>query len=1054
MVLSLVLLPLSAIAQVAISGVVRETTGEPIPGASVREKGTTNGAATDIDGKFSFRASKANATLVVSFVGYETQEVNLAGRKNLTITLKSDDELLDDVVVVGYGTMKKKLVTGATVEVKGEDIEKMNTSSVLGALQGQTPGVNLQSLSGQPGEGFKISIRGAGTNSDTTPLYIIDGVAGDINSLSPGDIERIDVLKDGATAAIYGARGANGVIIITTKSGRAGKVSVSYDGYFGWQNVLKMPELLNAKQYMQVMDQINVNSGGSPFDWKNITGDKYEGYMDGSDKGTNWLDEIRNENALTTSHSINVAGGSDRGVYSTGVSYMKQNGIFGGPAASNFSRFTARFNNEQTLWRKGDLDIVKFGTQIRYMHTQKSGISIGSQYANPISDALRAAPIIPVYNSKGEYFGGDDYGTEAEGLKAFPGGMYFKNLLNGLAHTQDANNMRKNYRLNMVGYLTVQPIKGLTWRSQFSYRQTSHSWRGYNAVYHDNANVNAENSINNVNQNMSTGWSWTMEHTLNYKFSLDKNNFDVLAGGSLEHWGHQGGESMSASSSDLLFSDFDRAYLTNAQASSGITVGGEPWNDGALGSYFGRINYDYNETYMASVVLRTDGSSNFAKGHRWGWFPSVSAGWAITNEKFMESTQSWLDFLKLRASYGQNGNHNIRPFNFLSTVTFDEKGQYPFNNKNGYTQGGYVGRATNENTTWETSEQWNIGLDARFLSNRLTFGFDWYVKNTRDLLIAAPILAQYGLEAPFINGGSVRNGGIEIALGWRDKVGDLGYSINVNAAHNKNKVTAVDNLTHCINGKPDALQTQSTYVYRMELGHPIGYFYGYKTAGVIQNEADLQNYLAKYCDGDINNSLPKDALRPGDLKIVDTNGDHKITEEDKTEIGSPHPTWTGGLSLAFDYKGFDLGMTFYGSFGNQIYRYWRNEGSDWYGNYTTDVYNYWHGEGTSNTLPRLEKSSSSINWTENSDIFCHNADYIRFQNITLGYNFKTAFKKLPIESARLYFTVQNLFTITGYSGMDPEVGSNAGSDESWASGLDLGYYPTPRTFMVGVNLKF
>jgi len=1053
----MMLLPIAAIAQTTITGVVRETSGEPVPGASVREKGTTNGAATDLDGNFSFKVSDPKATIVVSFVGYETLEVPLAGRKNLTITLKTDDELLEDVVVVGYGTMKKKLVTGATVEVKGDDIAKLNTTAVLGALQSQTPGVNIQSKSGQPGEGFNINIRGAGTNGSTTPLYIIDGVAGDINSLAPGDIERIDVLKDAASAAIYGARAANGVILITTKQGKAGKMQVSYDGYFGWQNAYKMPQLLTAKQYMGVMDQINVNSGGTPFDWVNIVGqDKYDAYMSGADNGTNWLEEIRKKNALTTSHAINITGGSDRSVYASGFSYMKQNGIFGGPAASDYSRFTARFNSEHVLWRKGDLDIVTFGENLYYNHNEKSGISIGSQYANPISDALRAVPIIPLYNENGEYFGGDDYGSETSGLKAYPGaGMYFSNPIYDLANSQDANNKSKNYSLSMTAYVKIQPLKGLTWKSQFGYKHSSSSWRGYLPIYDDNANVNKTRNVNSVNQNMSTGWSWSMEHTLNYKFDLaDAHHFDILAGGSLERSGYNMGEYMEGNSSDLLFSDFQRAYLTNAQASTGVTVGGYPWGDSAIASYFGRINYDYKETYMASVVLRADGSSNFAKGHRWGWFPSVSAGWVLSNEKFMESTQSWLDFAKIRASFGQNGNCNIANFNYLATVIFDEKGQYPFNQKNGYSQGGYVGSLVNENTTWETSEQWDIGLDTRFLNNRLSFSFDWYIKNTKDLLIQAPVLLEYGLDAPYVNGGNVRNTGIEFAVNWKDHIGDLGYSINFNLAHNKNKVTKVANENGYINGSETALQTQGTYVYRMEVGHPIGYFIGYKTAGVIQNETDLQAYLDANCLGDAANSKQGTGIKPGDLKFVDTNGDGQVNDDDKVEIGSPHPTWTGGLGLQFDYKGFDLGLTFYGSFGNQIYKYWRNEGSAWYENYTTEVYKYWHGEGTSNTLPRLEKSSQSVNWTENSDIFCHNADYVRLQNITLGYNFKTGFKKLPIQSARLYFTIQNLFTITGYNGMDPENGNNAGAADSWASGLDLGYYPAPRTFMVGVNLKF
>ena len=894
-----------------ITGTVKDATGMEVIGANVIVKGTTNGVITDLDGKFSLEAAPGSI-IEISYIGYMTQEIPVTAQtSDLQITLKEDSQSLDEVVVVGYGVQKKKLVTGATLQVKGENIQKLNTTNPLGALQSQSPGVNIVANSGQPGKSFDINIRGAGTNGSTTPLYIIDGVEGDINSLSPADIESLDVLKDAASAAIYGSRAANGVVLITTKQGKQGKLQVSYDGYVGFQNVYKMPDLLNAKEYMAVMDQLNFNTGNQPYTWTNyMSQEQYNRYMSGEDEGTNWLDAIRNKNAITTSHSLNLAGGTERSKFSTGVSYTKQEGTLGKPVASDYQRFTVRMNSEHILWKEGDLDIITFGENLYYNHNESSGISEGNQYGNDISWMLRANPLVPIYNENGDYYMYDDLNKAGW----FNYNSYTSNPIAAMVNSSRGNNKSKNYGLTMVGYLKVQPIKGLVYKGQVSYKQNSSSYRGYSPAY--KLTSTDQKLTNEVTQNMMTGWDWQIENTLSYTFNIEKHNFDVLVGQSFKKSGFGMGEYLEATANDLLFSDWDRAYISNSMASQPTSAKGYPTGDNALASFFGRINYNFNEKYMASVILRTDGSSNFARGKRWGTFPSVSAGWVVSNEDFMENTHDWMDFLKIRASWGQNGNCNIDNFQYFSTVAFDHLGQYSFgNNKGTATQGGYASIMPNEDVTWETSEQLDLGLDARFLSGRLSLNFDWYNKKTKDLLIVAPILDSYGTNAPYINGGTVENKGVEIGLGWNDQKGDWTYGVNLNLAHNKNEVTQINNKDGYILGPDKVLAENTRPVSRMEVGLPIGYFWAYKTEGVMQNADDVQAYLDKNCKGNAANSLQGSSIQPGDLKFVDVNGDGVINEDDKTEVGNPHPDITMGLSFNVGYKGFDLAVTTYGAFG-------------------------------------------------------------------------------------------------------------------------------------------
>lgn len=1037
-----------------VTGNVSDAEG-PIIGASVVEKGNAgNGTVTDLDGNFVLNV-KPGATIVITYIGYQKQEIVVGNQSNFNVTMKTDDKTLEEVVVVGYGVQKKKLVTGSTIEVKGDDIQKMNTTQVLGALQSQTPGVNIQAASGQPGDGFKISIRGAGTNGNTAPLYIIDGVAGDINNLNPADIERIDVLKDAASCAIYGSAAANGVILVTTKQGKQGKIQVSYDANVGWANVYRMPKMLNAKQYMEVMDQVRFNSGESGYDWKSIMGeDLYNSYMDGSNEGTNWVEAIRNKNAVTTSHSLNVTGGSDRSTFSMGAGYQYQDGVFGNLVKSDYRRFTFRINSEHVIYRndKG-MDVVKIGENVYYQHKQNQGIQIGGQYSNELSNMLRANPAIPMYNADGSY-------TKAEDLKNWVDNYnsYSVNPVYKMLNQQSGHNKSINQNLHATGYLEIQPIKNLVYRGQLNYNQNTWTWRTFLPIFEANrTNADYFRTEDKATNQIGTSWGWSTTNTLSYKFDLQKkHNFDILVGTEYGESRPDFGFSLNATSSNSVFGDMTHAYMTYMKNNNAAAVTGTPCDDSRSMSYFGRVNYNFNEKYMLSAIMRADGNSKFAPGKRWGYFPSVSAGWVISNEKFMAKTVSWLDFLKLRAGWGQNGNaQTINNFQWQGAFAFDTSSYYTFNgNPDQYVSGAAPSRLPNEDLTWETSEQLNIGLDARFLSGRLGFTLDWYNKKTKDLLVAVPVDPTTGFSTQMKNAGTVENKGIELSLSWNDKIGkDFQYNVGWNMAYNHNEVTEVKSNQTYNNGGNDLLAQNTGYMARFEEGHPIGYFWGYKTEGVMQNEADVQAYLDKNCKGNAANSKQGTGIKPGDLKFVDVNGDGVVNDDDKTELGDPHPDVTMGITLGASYKGFDLSVTGFGAFGQQVARSFRKFTDGEYENFTTEVYDYWHGEGTSNKYPLLAHMNAGPNWQTISDIYIEDASYFRLQNLTVGYDFTKIWKNSPFQQLRLYFAAQNLFTITGYKGMDPENGTAIGSD-SWVTGVDVGNYPQPRTYMVGVNVKF
>ena len=1035
-------------ATVQVKGVVLDTSGEPIIGASVIELGTqSNGTLTGADGSFSITVAKG-ASIRISFVGYKNVTIKSASGKTVNVTLEEDSEVLNDVVVVGYGTQRKKLVTGSTVHVTSDNIAAINAVDAFGALQSQAAGMNIVMNSGQPGESYKVVIRGMGTAGSNTPLYVIDGVpGGSITDLSPNDIESIDVLKDAASSAIYGARASNGVILVTTKKGKSGKVQVTFDGYMGWQNPnTNGVTPLNAKQYMEINDKAYQIQGVSTYDWATLIPKQYAQIMNGTWNGTNWLEETTIHDAPMHNASINITGGSDVSRFSLGFSKYHQTGTIGYPADPKYDRYTVRINSDYSLIKKKGRDVLKFGENITFSSTNKRGVSIGGIYGNSIRNLLAMSPLLPAYNDEGGFYEYKD--IQADGWD------FSAEMANPLAQMKydEGYGYTKGWRLQSNFFLEFSPIKDLTYRASAGWLYRHREGRSYKPTYE--LSSKKSNPNDDVSQNQSYNIRWSLENTINYVKSFGLHNLDVLLGQSIEKWGY--GNSVSVTNSNSLFpGSFDHAYITNANVvdPAYTSIGGSPEDQGALSSFFGRVNYNYDETYLLSLVLRADGSSNFARGKRWGYFPSVSAGWVITNEAFMEKTKSWLDFLKIRASWGQNGNCNISNFQYVGTIAFDDP--YYFDSKDNPGIGAYPNILPNKDVKWETSEQLDLGFDARFLNNRLGVAFDWYNKTTKDWLVRAPMLLSYGTGAPYVNGGDIQNKGYEVQLTWNDKVGkDFVYGVTFNFSHNKNEVTRLANSEGIIHGGSNAIAQNTAELYRLQVGYPIGYFWGYAMEGIIQNEADLQDYINRNCSGDKKNSLQGESLQPGDVKFVDVNGNGKVDtgDADKTMIGDPNPDFTVGLNINLAYKGFDLALNGYGSFGQQVAKSYRQFSDHPDDNYCTDVYTkYWTGEGSTNKYPRFS-DGKNVNMSEISKVWVEDADFFKISRIAFGYDFKKLYKKLPVQKCRLYVALSNYFTFTGYSGMDPEVGFGNGT--SWASGIDCGYYPSARSWQVGLNINF
>ena len=1016
-------------AQTVKGTVISGSDNEPLIGASVMVEGTKNGAVTDLDGNFAISA-KNGQTLEVSYLGFITQKVKVTGSV-INVTLLEDKQSLDEVVVVGYGVQKKKLVTGATVQLKGDDIAKLNTTNPLSAMQGQTPGVNIVSTSGQPGASMSVTIRGLGTVGNSQPLYLIDGVGGDITTLNPADIESIDVLKDAASAAIYGAQAANGVVLVTTKSGKEGVSKITYDGYVGWQTLGRKFEMLNANQYMQIMDEALLNSYMSPIDWTSLSAIRD---ANGNVYNTDWIDQAVDNGALTTSHSLAFTGGSKTSTYSISGGYTGQDGLIGGSDVSYYKRYNLRANSEHKMWN----GLVTIGEHVGFVYKDSRGMGTGNIYNNNLRSAFSTSPLVPVYDANGNY-----YSTVDSDWNKNDGNPYGTMMMNRY-------NQSKNTSVDANVYVQIEPIKNLKFKTVFGLSYGGSNYRSFTPIY--KFTPQSGNGITKVNQSNGNGTSLVWTNTLTYDFDIKDHHISALLGSETTKYD---GESTGSYGVNLTagFDDWEHAYVENTEKGhADRKVSGGPYDATRGQSFFARLGWSWKDRYMVNATMRADGSSKFAKGHRWGYFPSVSAGWTLTEEDFMKSAASWLDFLKLRLSWGQVGNANINCYQYLAPVT-TSKTNYNFGATGGtdaWVMGAYTERLANEKVKWETSEQYNVGLDARFLRQRLSLTLDGYIKSTKDWLVQAPIRATAGTGGPVINGGDVKNKGIEVGLSWNDNIGrDFTYSVGANFAYNHNEVGNIPTLDGIIHGKDNQIYSNAEEFYRAENGHAIGYFWGYKTAGLFQNQKEINDWIAA------GNGIYQADVKPGDVKYVDVNHDGVINASDKVDLGNGLPKYTFGFNFNLAWKGFDLSANFTGAAGFQIAQSYRNPDSS-QANYSRRILKRWTGEGTSNEIPRVTYGDVG-NWLF-SDLYLQDGDYIRLQNLTMGYDFKKLISWKGLSKMRLYFQVQNLFTLTKYDGMDPEIGSYNGTDgnssDSWVSGVDMGYYPHPRTFIVGLNLAF
>jgi TonB-linked SusC/RagA family outer membrane protein len=1002
--------------------VTSKSDGLSIPGANITVEGGGASTSTDFDGSFKINV-KSDDVLKITVVGYRTQKISVNNQTIINVALQTETSDLKEVVVIGYGTQKKKLVTNAVTQVSGDNLAKTNTTSALQGLQGQAAGLQITSTSGQPGEGLNVVIRGVGSTGGSTPLYVVDGIlTGDISYLSNSDIESISVLKDAASAAIYGSQASNGVILVTTKKGKRGSAAkITFDQYYGIQSVARKVDLLDATEYATMLNEAAVNSGKNPY-FTNAQ-------IAALGKGTNWMDKMLVDNTATKNFAFGASGGSDNSVYSTSLSYLGQEGVIGGSALSNYNRYNFRFNSEHKLYK----DVVTLGENLSFAYIDKNGIGVGNQYNNSLRSSFQTTPLLPMYDANGNYY---DTTNNTE--------PWLTGVANPYA-TMVYNNQNESNNQKLLGnvYLQIEPIKNLTFKTTLGLDYYAGEGHSYSPEYQ--LSIYAFSKFDKVTQSMNKGKTLTWDNLAAYKFKVaDEHHFETMLGTSSINYD---GTSMSMTNADAVYSDLDHAWLDNTTNKDGakISFNGKKEETKRM-SYYGRLNYDYKETYLFNATFRADGSSVFSKENAWGYFPSASAGWVMSNEEFLKDSKA-INFLKLRASWGQVGNQNARAFQYLSPIKTNTT-NYNFGDTEGVLiPGAYPNRLSNPDLKWETSEQIDLGFDAKFLDNALSVTFDAYQKTNKDWIILAPVLATAGADAPYINGGDVVNKGLELSLQYQNKIGEFNYSVSANGAYNENKVGQIPTSDGIIHGLSNELYDNSGEFYRAENGKPLGYFWGYKTGGVFQNQEQIDNYKSA------NGVVLQPSAAPGDLIKVNSNGDDKIDASDKTEIGKPNPDFTFGFTLSASYKAFDFTAMANGVAGNQIVQSYRNQSSA-YGNYTSEILTRWHGEGSSNSMPRVTEDNR--NFTDFTDLYVHDGDFLRISTVTIGFDFAKMYKSKPFFASqfRLYFSALNLYTFTKYNGMDPEIGfGSSNDDQKFSSGVDVGYYPRPRTFMLGLNVK-
>ncbi|MFT4771862.1 MAG: TonB-linked SusC/RagA family outer membrane protein [Cryomorphaceae bacterium] len=1007
-----------------VSGKVMDSgTKETLPGVNVVIKGTSNGTATDIDGNFSLIAQSSDS-LVFSFLGYRSQTLAAGSQNTMTVFLMEDAELLDQVVVVGYGSVKKKELTGAISTVDGEELTKLNIPRMDAALQGQVAGVTINTNSGSPGGASAIRIRGLSTFGDNDPLILVDGIVYDsegLNALNPNDIASINVLKD-ATAGIYGVRAANGVILIETKKGKIGagpKVEVS--GFFGSQTTSNELDLLNASEYAVVKNNAFANGGmPPPFETTNLG------------EGTNWQDEVF-QSAPIQSYNISVSGGSEKTTYSIGGSYFGQQGIVGGEKA-NFERYNGRVNISTAI-----SDRIQFNSVLLYTNEERSTLAengIGSVLYNTIN----AYPTESVRQADGSY-------------------SYLElvnDIINPLAQMENTFNQANTNKFVGKEEIVADLGEHFEWTNRFSFNYAAVEgktfsplvWYGPGKAPNTALNENLDPSLveiadstflergASVSENRDSYIDLTFESFLNYGRTFNdvhsvKGTFGVSSFS-------RRGEGLNATAFNIPNNSEEFADISANQAAQGFlnNAGSFQFQERLLSAFF-RGEYKYDDRYLISGIIRRDGSSKFGENERWGIFPTVSAAWIISEEKFFNSRV--IDFAKLRVSYGVSGNDQIPNFAFRALL--NGEGNYVIDNV--IQTGVAIGRASNPDLKWETTNQFNIGLDL-YLFDDFTVSTNYFIKNTQDLLFqpdVSGLLGTYGPGGfpPFVNAGDVRNQGFELELGYTTKpVNNFIFSASLNGTYIKNEVLEVPDGVQFIPGA--GFGVGGTVATRFEEGFPIGYFIGYETDGVFQTQAEIDNA-----------AVVQAGAKPGDLRFVDQNGDGKITfgdDSDRTDLGSPIPDFTFGLNLNGRYKGFDISANFYAAIGQEIIRNF--ERSQPYANQLGYNLERWAGQGTSNEIPSV--TTGSTRNTEFSDFYVEDGSFLRLRNLQVGYTLpRKLLEKINVSYLRVYVSANNLWTLTGYSGFDPDIGSFGGP---LSAGVDYGFYPQATTIMGGFNIQF
>ena len=1012
--------------KITVKGTITDEKGETIIGASIRLKGTSTGTVTNIDGNFTIDVP-SNGELEISYIGYINQTVNVENRAQINIILKENIEMLSEVVIVGYGVQKKSVVTAAIGKVEADDLIMNNPANLQQALQGKAAGLQITSNSGQPGSDAIFRVRGTGTINNNSPLFLIDGFPADaatFGAINPNDIASVEVLKDAASGAIYGARAANGVVLVTTKSGKEGKAKIQYDFSYGLQSPWKKMKLTNATDYQMLLNEAYENAGQTgPF--ANPAVSAFD---------TDWQDMVFYNNAPKSNHQVSLNGGTEKVSYYLSFNALNQDGIIA-KDKSFYNRYSFRSNTTYTIFDEKErkyLNKLTFGSNISFSQVNQDGIDANREFGGVIASMLMVAPNEPVFITDQSVI--DEYKTRYPNYVTNKSGQVYSiidnmgEIGNPLALTEIRNRHDKTRRLTGNFNFSLDMLPGLNFKTSIATSFNNSSLRSWTPSYYIGSAQFATNS--SVEQHKTDGFMWQWENVLSYNNSFGKHNISALAGTSAmaDVYEYLGGLKYG-----MIAEDDDKGFIDGATDESSQKVYGYK-NDHKLSSMFARFGYNFNEKYLFEATVRRDGSSNFPKNKRYAIFPSVSAGWVLSNESFMESLSEWLHFFKIRGSWGQNGNENIGAFMYTSNMGTTSQGAVFGKDKIIY-PGFSPERLANQYLTWETSEQTDIGVDLRFFNGSITLSADYFIKKTKDMLMRQPLPSYVGNSAPYANVGTMENKGMEIELGFRKRLGEVNINLNGNVSYVQNTVTNLGTTSN-LQGNVWNYQT----VTRSEVGRPFNFFYGHVVDGIFRTNEEVLAH--KSPDGTV---LQPDA-KPGDFKFRNVNGDNVINNEDRDYLGSSLPDWLFGFNAGFDWKGFDFNMFFQGQTGNKIYDGTRRleiSNANFHEKYLDRFHETKNPDGN---FPRMTVQDVNNNFRINS-FFVHDASYIRLKNVQLGYSFPVEMiKRIGVNRLRLFSSVENAFTITKYEGFDPEVGNNGG--------IDMGNYPQARIFTVGLNLGF